>query len=698
MDKNKSKLKAKGAANLSALIEIAAKEPTKNGLCSFACDASPLKAKAAIKRAGYTYDGFNTLKGKEREYHFRKKLGDSQSFYFIYESVYNPEDDEALAEDDKRYGVTTTKIWEGIGQAEFRVEGAKEDLERLKKDYDLEGEIKPIMGDSGKLEVPSDELLSYAEHKFDQIGFNWDKKGITPTKRVEYKLDSRLDDFHITDADAILNVYSSHLDALGKDLRAKGSGLTYNIGCDEDYHVSGYAHVDAVFKPAMADAGKPVLVYIEWDDIDKDHNFDDADFREDLAIAPEGWVSKETWEAFLEKAKWPYWNDWQTLVEEAKDADKKFVDTHDSKTEAFGEKYKGYIYHYDRRHPKTVDIYKDAKLVKQFDIDELKAKGDPEQLAKEWIDEQAKGSKPKGDAIVNPIGSLMYDEQLKDDIKDEIMSGPNAGMVGNIKRVFNKYGIKANRLNATSRVIEVDWVYKGFTGYNLITMDRLEGSVNHFAEDLAGAIYKKSMKHDSIGSDEMKFYVNAAKTIRENNPEASDEEVITRAFTALDIGHGAYSQEEIDAIDAAMREAIRHGLVEDSAGDVPLYYQDLEITVYGKYHSDHYDSWYGWEPGYYDEDEMTVDYEYEADYDSVVSVIADRVLDDEKYGEAANAAEEEGKLDEWIDDNFDELCEYFEEDLKEYFEDEAKEAASEYYSDMYNDPDYGRPEPDYDDF
>ena len=44
------------------------------------------------------------------------------------------------------------------------------------------------------------------------------------------------------------------------------------------------------------------------------------------------------------------------------------------------------------------------------------------------------------------------------------------------------------------------------------------------------------------------------------------------------------------------------------------------------------------------------------------------------------------------------LCEYYEEDLKEYFEDEAKEAASEHYTDMYNDPDYGRPEPDYDDF
>lgn len=37
---------------------------------------------------------------------------------------------------------------------------------------------------------------------------------------------------------------------------------------------------------------------------------------EDIKIMPYGNVTRAQWESFLRKAKWPYWNDWETLVEE----------------------------------------------------------------------------------------------------------------------------------------------------------------------------------------------------------------------------------------------------------------------------------------------------------------------------------------------------------------------------------------------
>ena len=41
-----------------------------------------------------------------------------------------------------------------------------------------------------------------------------------------------------------------------------------------------------------------------------------ADELEDMKIMPHGEVTKEQWEDFLSKAKWPYWNEWETIVHE----------------------------------------------------------------------------------------------------------------------------------------------------------------------------------------------------------------------------------------------------------------------------------------------------------------------------------------------------------------------------------------------
>lgn len=43
---------------------------------------------------------------------------------------------------------------------------------------------------------------------------------------------------------------------------------------------------------------------------------DDADKKADVEIMPYGEVTKSQWEDFLNKAKWPYWLDWESLVNE----------------------------------------------------------------------------------------------------------------------------------------------------------------------------------------------------------------------------------------------------------------------------------------------------------------------------------------------------------------------------------------------
>lgn len=61
-------------------------------------------------------------------------------------------------------------------------------------------------------------------------------------------------------------------------------------------------------------------------------------------------------------------------------------DTFTLPCEPFAGDFKGYQYHYDRRHPKDVWILKNAQLVKKLDIKELLEKGNAEEAVKKVID------------------------------------------------------------------------------------------------------------------------------------------------------------------------------------------------------------------------------------------------------------------------------------------------------------------------
>lgn len=121
---------------------------------------------------------------------------------------------------------------------------------------------------------------------------------------------------------------------------------------------------------------------------------------------------------------------------------------------------------------------------------------DMDELAEDLAKSEARNAAFK-DAVVNPVGSLAYDEKVEKDIEEALLEGCNADLKGNIEKVFKKHGIEAEKIKVEPDWISVDWSHKGFTGYNEIRLNVLEADVRRFAEDLAGAIYKKSLKRDS---------------------------------------------------------------------------------------------------------------------------------------------------------------------------------------------------------
>lgn len=123
----------------------------------------------------------------------------------------------------------------------------------------------------------------------------------------------------------------------------------------------------------------------------------------------------------------------------------------------------------------------------------------------------------------------------------------------------------------------------------------------------------------------------------------------------------------------------------DSQHDFPvaitLSYYGLEITVPGESYPDSYSAGSGiWEPGWTEENEIEVDYEYEVDGETVADFLSDLVLQDEEKSKIID--EEYGGDDyRYIEDHFDDLVEEYDEELRDHFEEDAKEEAEEKYAD-----------------
>lgn len=107
---------------------------------------------------------------------------------------------------------------------------------------------------------------------------------------------------------------------------------------------------------------------------------------------------------------------------------------------------------------------------------------------------------------------------------------------------------------------------------------------------------------------------------------------------------------------------------------VELDYSDLEVELQGKTHSATWNEWSGGEPEWSEDFETKVDYTFIPDEDEVEDALYD-ILDNDKHFDVP----EEG-LDKYIDDNFEDLVDEYEDKLKEYFKEDAISAAEDYYN------------------
>lgn len=495
------------------------------------------------------------------------------------------------------------------------IKGDADAIERYIDEIDLrEGQytLEEVgVNDSGRLEEPSAELLAKVEDQLARIGFNFEKKGTTPFGRVEYKLDSREDDYHPLDCDMTLEFYTKGLDAVKDMLKKEGSSLTYNISCN-DRHVSGYCHVDRVFKPGLARDEKPALVYMAKEDVCGE-DIQDKDYEEDISIYPEGWVNRETWEEFLHKAKWPYWLSWEQVVEEQESVDPskvKYVETHDedprlskidkliadeqdairsyeAAMDCSSEADKAIYSHIIEEELEHIQELKNLKTAMVVDSTIKMPKtrtvwyvfnGDDGmwgpfgsvEAAKKQIEKNREFDEEHGnhkakyriereDAPVytGVLDSIECNEALRERVFDEI-TGANGTLGDKIKSVLSKRGFKVKSCRTRCDSVRVNWEYRGRVGQIVLTGDKFNDDARRAAEYIASAMQRgKPSAHpidDSVG-----LCVRVAEAIRKDKPKANARSIVDEALSFLDIGPGDYSIEDLTKIEKAMFDAVKVG-------------------------------------------------------------------------------------------------------------------------------------------
>lgn len=156
-----------------------------------------------------------------------------------------------------------------------------------------------------------------------------------------------------------------------------------------------------------------------------------------------------------------------------------------------------------------------------------------------------------------------------------------------------------------------------------------------------------------------------------DNPNKEDVEKIAKEYTQK-----AYGEYDRDGEYHEIKMNSTHNeSLNESRNVETLYYNDLKITVAGDYHPETWGD-YGGEPAYYDDEEIEIDYEYNVDKDEVKDALLNIVLDKEKLH--LITMDEEALL-RYIDENYDELFDKYNEELLEYFEERAREEAEENY-------------------
>ena len=148
------------------------------------------------------------------------------------------------------------------------------------------------------------------------------------------------------------------------------------------------------------------------------------------------------------------------------------------------------------------------------------------------------------------------------------------------------------------------------------------------------------------------------------------------------------------------RNRLREG-INSQSHNITLDYKNLDLVLRGEYHQPTW-GYYGGSPGYYDDIEVTKDFEYEVDADDVVEALWETIMADEDSEDALEYKlqhKSEDDVIEYIEEHFDELVKKYHSDLLNIFKDNAIEAAEEYYQNEYDnwepDPDMYDDGPDY---
>lgn len=133
-------------------------------------------------------------------------------------------------------------------------------------------------------------------------------------------------------------------------------------------------------------------------------------------------------------------------------------------------------------------------------------------------------------------------------------------------------------------------------------------------------------------------------------------------------------------VDEQFYQKGRGEVYKDSKNNHPsivLNYEDLELELTGDLVSHKSME----SPAEYEDFETTEDYEYEVDPDDVEEALYNILS--EKYKDKSDE-----EIDKFIDENYENLAEQYEEELKKYFRDKAIEEATEYYQEKFNNGDY----------
>lgn len=115
--------------------------------------------------------------------------------------------------------------------------------------------------------------------------------------------------------------------------------------------------------------------------------------------------------------------------------------------------------------------------------------------------------------------------------------------------------------------------------------------------------------------------------------------------------------------------------------DIELYYDDLEITIYG--------GKMDWDTGCYEEKEVYTDWTYYADRTDVEDFLM-------KYApEEIQNSTDDDVIKKYFDENIESMVEEHMQELLDYFEDQAKEDAEEHNDIDFDEYDYD-PDAEYD--